>query len=50
MGNFFDGMFPSDKLFYTREEVKRDALREGRSEKEEDVEGYFEEAKSKLLP
>lgn len=47
VGNFLDGMFPSAKLYYTREEVKRDALSSPDSVVED--EGYFEEAKTKLL-
>lgn len=48
MGNFFDGMFPSSKLYYTREEVKRDALNSPDGAAQED-EGFFEESRSKLL-
>ena len=57
-GNFVDGMFPTCKLYYSREEVKRDA----RNAQERgdgggddgygganEHEGYFEEAQSKLL-
>lgn len=47
MGNFFDGMFPSSKLYYSRDEVKKDVNSDKGSAGEN--EGYFEEAQSKLL-
>jgi len=40
-------MFPSSKLYYTREEVKRDALSNPDGAVED--EGFFEESRSKLL-
>lgn len=47
LGNFIDGMFPTSKLYYSREEVKKDLL--SGAEYGGENEGYFEEAQSKLL-
>mmetsp|Transcript_16742 Transcript_16742/g.37732 ORF Transcript_16742/g.37732 Transcript_16742/m.37732 type:complete len:129 (-) Transcript_16742:87-473(-) len=47
--NMADAYFPSSKLYYTRDELKRDKLRGDVGEEEDDSEGYFEEGTSKLL-
>lgn len=49
LGNLIDGMFPSSKLYFTREEVRRDAAKCGHAGCNHEHEGHFEEAQSKLL-
>ena len=44
--NIIDGLFPSEKLYYTREAVVLDNCR---NQVVNENEGYFEEAKVKLL-
>mmetsp|Transcript_31524 Transcript_31524/g.52662 ORF Transcript_31524/g.52662 Transcript_31524/m.52662 type:complete len:603 (+) Transcript_31524:255-2063(+) len=60
MGNLMDALFPSNKLYYSREEVVKDKRRaagiggegmgdEGDDDEEAGHQGYFEGSKSKLL-
>lgn len=50
--NFVDGMFPSAKAYFSREEAIRDvhSNSEGGEDGPEGQEGFFEEAKVRLLP
>ncbi len=48
--NVWDGLFPSDKPFYNRDEIANFSIRNGeRGESAVEHEGFFEEAKIKLL-
>jgi hypothetical protein len=53
--NALDGLFPSDKVYFNREEIARDSWRSSHHQGEQhgtstlEQEGFFEEAKIKLL-
>lgn len=50
--NFVDGMFPTTKAYYSRDDVIRDIHNnsDGEGLEGQEHEGFFEEAKVRLLP